>query len=230
MNFEFEDQVLDFTIPDNYKDIGVMVSGGADSALLLYLLVKQIKDRELDINLHILTSSYAIRGYATQMFANRVVEFVLREFTAHNIIKTNYQFYKDIRRDNDFHQIWNDWWRGKRVDMIVNAVSSMPRDLDAVVDNIRLYDCPDAPIEDGRHAHVHRDTMTYRDITYDTAWHPFTNIDKRFLKYLYDKFELTDTLYSLTYSCENNDADITNNYTTHCNTCWWCLERKWAFG
>lgn len=235
MLFNFEDQTADLTIPKPYKDLGFNLSGGADSALLLYLLVKQIRHNNLDVNIHVITGSYAFRGYSTQRASNRVLEFILDKFQAHDVIKTNYQFYKDLRRDDDFHQIWDDWWRSKRIDLMVNAITSMPKDLDATVVNargieVKLYEDPDAPTS--RFAFDNNLTLQFKAQPYksDAAWHPLINVDKKFVHHLYTEFKLLEDLYPLTYSCESRTPDNCNNFTIHCNDCWWCLERKWAFG
>ena len=52
---------------------------------------------------------------------------------------------------------------------------------------------------------------------------PFINHDKKKIAEIYDKFNLLDSLFPLTYSCVNSKTII------HCDNCWWCEERKWAF-
>jgi hypothetical protein len=48
---------------------------------------------------------------------------------------------------------------------------------------------------------------------------------------IYEKYNLMDTLYPVTRSCEwvsyTNWPDPGNN---HCGKCWWCQERVWGFG
>ena len=50
-------QILDrefvLDIPDNVSTIGIMVSGGLDSAVLLYLLAKEIHDTDSFVKLHV---------------------------------------------------------------------------------------------------------------------------------------------------------------------------------
>ena len=58
---------------------------------------------------------------------------------------------------------------------------------------------------------------------------PFFDIDKKQLAELYNQYNITNTLFPLTYSCEGS-AELTNTHTQHCEKCWWCEERYWAFG
>lgn len=64
-------------------------------------------------------------------------------------------------------------------------------------------------------------------------YHPFVNVDKRFVAAMYKKYNVEDLL-DLTRSCEaipSEDAPFDPNFEkTPCGHCWWCLERKWAFG
>jgi 7-cyano-7-deazaguanine synthase in queuosine biosynthesis len=69
-----------------------------------------------------------------------------------------------------------------------------------------------------------------------SIYHPLININKRDVKKLYDIFKVTASLFPYTRSCylESTDLDFEGVYalsnTKHCDNCWWCEERKWAFG
>ena len=58
---------------------------------------------------------------------------------------------------------------------------------------------------------------------------PFVNIDKKFIADLYKQFNLIDDLFPLTMSCIGF-APETKNFTEPCKQCYWCYEKKWAFG
>mgnify|MGYP001379484276 CR=1 FL=1 len=55
------------------------------------------------------------------------------------------------------------------------------------------------------------------------------NLEQQIIKTIYDRFNLTDKLFPLTFSCEG-EAEVTKTHTQHCEKCWWCQERFWAFG
>jgi 7-cyano-7-deazaguanine synthase in queuosine biosynthesis len=59
------------------------------------------------------------------------------------------------------------------------------------------------------------------------CYRPFANLDKKGIAELYEHFNLMDTLFPITKSCEAKTYDWT---TPHCGTCWWCHERQWGFG
>lgn len=62
-----------------------------------------------------------------------------------------------------------------------------------------------------------------------TMYMPFARSDKRTVFNLYKYYGLLDTLYPITWSCENNDQ-ITKENPEHCGVCYFCLERLYAFG
>ena len=71
-----------------------------------------------------------------------------------------------------------------------------------------------------------RDPTVIRDIEVgEAAVFPFTNMNKKEIANMYRKENLHE-LYKLTISCESRN-DIG---PVHCDDCWWCMERKWAFG
>jgi 7-cyano-7-deazaguanine synthase in queuosine biosynthesis len=49
---------------------------------------------------------------------------------------------------------------------------------------------------------------------------------------MYVKFDLMDTVFPLTRSCEwtSKITEVADPGTNHCGVCWWCEERKWGFG
>ena len=79
---------------------------------------------------------------------------------------------------------------------------------------------------------------TLRDKKYDELkpgtngnihYMPFINIDKKFIAGLYEQFNLIDTLFLSTMSCIGFKKE-TKNFTEPCRKCFWCYEKKWAFG
>ena len=61
-----------------------------------------------------------------------------------------------------------------------------------------------------------------------SSYKPFAAVDKKFLAGIYEQEGIMD-LHHLTESCTGYAAD-TNWFTEPCKKCFWCYERKWAFG
>jgi hypothetical protein len=60
-------------------------------------------------------------------------------------------------------------------------------------------------------------------------YRPFVNVNKKFVANLYKELNLMDDLFPLTMSCIGF-AHETKNFTQPCKQCYWCHEKKWAFG
>ena len=59
---------------------------------------------------------------------------------------------------------------------------------------------------------------------------PFISHDKRKVAELYHHYDIME-LFDITRSCENRNGPALNDFEDHCETeCWWCYERRWAFG
>ena len=62
-----------------------------------------------------------------------------------------------------------------------------------------------------------------------SVYFPFINKDKSYIKMLYEKYDVLDTLFPLTASCIGWPHE-TDNGRHPCKVCVWCKERLWAFG
>ena len=202
------------------KTIGIWMSGGADSSLLAYLLAKKIKDEELNIKLQPLSVR---RGRPNNpIYAGNVVDFIESDldvklndhlvyypsqFTLKNYEKEYFWFKDTVHFSKDIIQVL---YSGITCNPPVDDDSipkNKERDRDETVKN--------KPIE------------TKNPLKH--FYNPFFNINKKDLKTIYDRFNLTDKLFPLTFSCEG-EAEVTKTHTQHCEKCWWCQERFWAFG
>ncbi len=236
MTLVFEDKFgngsVEIDIPTKYKKVAVNCSGGADSSILLYVLAKYIKDTQLDVKLSVLTCSTDVKDRWTGRKAELVTNYII-ENVGSGIIDMHYIYFRERPQTEDFHAIEASLFADKRADLIVSGITSNPP-IGATVENI-----------DGDVIDLTNGSMDNRNGTDHTIWHistdgkgdfwsPFANVDKRFVADLYDHYGVRDTLLPLTRSCEKKtplDAPFDPMFEEKtCGICWWCLERKWAFG
>ncbi len=205
--------------------IGIAVSGGADSALLLYLTAKHIKDAEI-----IPWSGYEIenKNYGFRPFtiydAKNVVDVVRNKLPDANISQ---------------HYIWSYDRRGQNkkiymkdeakkcldngiIDLYVSGrTANPPKEILYEIEK-KLSEHTPGPIDTSRsHTHLERPSDTY--------YAPFININKKVISSLYQKYNCMKDLFSVTQSCVGWSHQ-TNWFTEPCKQCFWCHERKWAFG
>jgi hypothetical protein len=223
----------------NWKNIVISVSGGADSALLSYLVCDLAKAQ--DITVHIINH---VRMWKTRPWqqddASRVFDWLTRHFNQTIFMRhTNFiapdieygnigasipdEYNKFVSGDNIQQRAYGEFICHKyNVDAYYNAVTRNPTGIDLGGMKERNID----PTEDNHHltAMTHMGRLVF---------HPFRFIDKSVIVKTYKELDLMD-LFNITRSCEGEFEDI--DYTTYtsgqyvptCGKCFWCKEREWA--
>lgn len=228
-------QCVELKIPHNKQNVLVNVSGGADSAILLYMVAKYIKDNNRDdIRLCVITCSNDKKGQWNGRRAMDVVEYVRNKLDAN--IFMHYVYSRDIQDVTYFHEV-EGFLRDKgALDFILSGITSNPHDK-----NVEVTDCNGNIInlyETGLPERNYDPSNPQQTIS-ERFSNPYANVDKKMIAHLYKHFGVED-LFSLTRSCETipdpeklmTPSGIADQSKTaeHCGDCWWCLERKWAFG
>lgn len=201
-------------------NIGINVSGGADSALLLFLTMKYY-----NTSIKILTLGNNQRHRKNVKAAMNVVERCIQltgnTNITHNIHYTEIQNYESLSKMISYHRKNND------VDVMLGGrTQNPPKD---ITDRFKL-----GVTEDDRNPDVKQSTIIRVDDKI-VGYKPFVNTNKKIIASLYEKYDLVDKLFSITRSCEYDPtSEYFNNIKDpemgHCGKCWWCEERKWAFG
>lgn len=223
----------------DWKNIVISVSGGADSALLAYMICEQAKDR--DVTVHIINhvrmwktrpwqqhDADCVYNWLFQRFYHttfvRHKNFIAPELEYGNIGPSLIDEYgKKVSGDNIQQRAYAEFICNKvDADVYFNAVTRNPksvefngmseRDIERTEDNKYL----EYMIHMGR-----------------VASHPFRFVDKSWVLSKYRQLDIMD-LFDITRSCEGEFENI--NYETYtpgqyvpvCGNCFWCKEREWA--
>ena len=199
---------VDIDIADG--NIGASISGGADSAILAYILAKYAPGH---LKFYSFVSTHKYRRaekYSTQV-VNKVIELTNN---------TNISHHKGIFETQSHNKLMTFLMTEvvtKKVDIMYLAVTETPpiEVLDTFNEKMQRL------IFDIRDPGTIKDVYTRNRMEYN----PFRNINKSKIKDIYEELGVLDTLYPTTFSCESM-LDVQE----HCGKCWWCEERKWAFG
>ncbi len=223
----------------NWKNVAISVSGGADSALLAYLVCEQAYEH--DTTIHIVNHVRMWKTRPWQQYdAERVYKWLFQRFY-HTTFKrhTNFiapdieygnigpnltdEYGKKVSGDNIQQRAYGEFICNKyNIDAYYNAVTRNPRL--ALFNGMRERDID--PNEDNKHL----ERMTHMGVE---VLHPFRFIDKSEIVKKYKELNLMD-LFEVTRSCEGEFDGI--DYTTYkpgqfvpvCGECFWCKEREWA--
>lgn len=193
--------------------VGIKLSGGADSAILMYLLGKYKAEERPDLVFVPMTNVCNRKPY-NQIYADNIVDFVTKEFGIkfgeHLVIKNVEE--EDFQRFHDVNI--RMLYDNNIIQTHFMGITSLP---------------PEGAMDmTGTHYIEGLDrTRTVKKPTKEgKSNRPFYNLDKKGIAELYDRFDLTDRLFPITRSCEA----YTHDFSHHCGVCWWCRERQWAFG
>lgn len=219
-----------------YEDgpIGVSVSGGVESALLLYILMTHAKQ-----HIYIYNILEPIRELASDPPFHDVVSTCSRLTGNNNFtvkqLKVKQQapdiYFKFLKERLDSKEIgiiyqgitnfppreeWQTWgttqptWHIEtRSDTHVKPLFGLKLELGNETDFSTVTDSGEK-IEN-----LEMDERLYV---------PFVNLNKKNISEMYRILDIEGTLFPKTRSCE------TEEYIGHCGTCFWCSERLWAFG
>lgn len=217
--------------------VGISVSGGADSAILLYMLMKNIEQE-----LHIYNYIADYRRHVLENPFDRVVEKCI-ELTEKNNIIIHKEYVSAARPEfmfNEFSkvmnngivdimyfgmtkfpptEVWKDWDEKLSWSHIKAREDGVNRPVFGITipmpDDDRLVD-PAITINGKNRKTLIADNRVYV---------PWINCNKRDIAGFYKEMNVEKELYSISRSCENDDY-----IHGHCGKCWWCNERLWGFG
>ena len=208
-------------VPESYKNIGFKLSGGADSAIVLYMLSKYITETGRNCKIIPITICHAGKAFQLQ-YACKIIFFMEetfgvkfgKHFTGVNHHASSYTTVQD--------NIVANCYRNEEIDCHFSGITANPPK--EVMESFNT-----AGPQDDRN----RLTDKKPQIGGGTIFFPLINIDKQGVRELYEKYNLMDTLFPLTRSCEA----FTDDFSKHCgeyrdeiSVCWFCKERLWGFG
>lgn len=219
-----------FTV-NNETRLGLHLSGGADSALLLYMLCVYKINVRPEIELLPLVFQVEEKNYQVKSTL-QIIELITRltgvklqpiifdptpqqDLEVVKKIETRHLFVKEI------------------IDCNFNGVTAS--NFNVVTDNPLSFVCDDYNKKINNtdikllRSKQKMDTFFHRFKVNNKicfTYRPFVNIDKKEIYELYKTYDLLDNLFPLTRSCN----ELGRHTISHCGKCFWCFERFWGFG
>lgn len=196
--------------------IGVSCSGGADSTILLYNLMKYSTDK-----IYVFSTGNNQRNRHNVAIATRVVERCI-ELTGNSNIEHHIS-YCDVQSLETLFPKLEFYLTNNVVELIYTGITENPPQ--EVSDKFKLK------ITETKRTPGEIKPLLLDDGVYYTPW---ANVNKTSIAKMYEQDNLLEDLYPLTRSCEYDPtSDFFDNIEDpglgHCGECWWCEERQWAF-
>lgn len=188
--------------------LGITLSGGVDSSLLLYILMKNTTD-----TIHAYTLATVEKNRTEATVAATVIGRCI-DLTGNSRVIQHTQFV-DKKSKGGLDDRAKEDFRNKKINMIYAADTGLYSD---EVAKTFKYDSE---------MYTERDPNVVRPVySPGGKFHfPFFNIHKQDIRDIYLELGIRDTLFPLTRSC-----DSLTLLEGHCGDCWACEERFWGFG
>jgi len=216
-------------VDSEYQKIGISISGGADSALLAWMICKQSKAQ-----IHFV---YQIRMWKTrpwqEFYADRVIDWFKKNFSNDFVIHKNFVPPEMEEPFTDF--ITDEYGQSKPGNRIIlrahNEYIAHTQKLNAWYAGVTLN--PPVTLEGELEDRNMPGYEKHKVIHGVNVHHPFVDHAKDWIMRQYLDNNLQQLL-GLTRSCEGEFKGI--DYTNYrygedvneCGECFWCRERKWG--
>jgi hypothetical protein len=226
-------------IDNSWKNIAFSLSGGADSALLAYLICSNLEH----VNVHIISN---VRMWKTRPWQRHisveVFDYLKDKFTNHNFYRhenfispeVEYGTIGPIIKDRFGNMKAGDQIMTRsfaeyicfyhNVDIWYAGVTRNPR-LDSITNGM-----PDRNVEYRGEQDLH---LTLLEFESKLVSHPFVFVSKDWIVKQYKDLGILD-LFDITRSCEGEFEGLDyktyspGQYVPVCGECFWCQERNWA--
>jgi 7-cyano-7-deazaguanine synthase in queuosine biosynthesis len=193
-------------IPDG--PIGIKCSGGADSSLLLYILMSNT-----EAPIHIFSGAFKRKNRAVITVTPAVIDKCIELTGKTNIFQ--HIVFSEVENQDSLNDMAKTSLMKNEVTVLYSGVTSIPPD--EVTENF-LNKTASPEIYKSRNPNIKKSLLD------DKLYRPFINIDKKKIKEMYQHLGILESLFPLTRSCESIKI-----FSGHCEQCWWCEERFWAF-
>ena len=200
------------------EPVGIMVSGGVDSAILLYYLMKHAHQ-----TIHIYSLGSNLKHRRNAIVSPRVVEKCI-ELTGNINVVHHIEYNARSTYEHIASVMPEAALKDGKIQIIYNGVTRNPPD------DIANSFAPELAI--GLDRSDDNNNILHRNNTLCTPW---ANTDKQGIAEMYKEEDLMNSLFPVTRSCEYDPTcdyfdDTPDPQLGHCGECWWCKEREWGFG
>ena len=234
---------MSINIPITTENVIIRLSGGADSALLLYMICDEYQKANKPLSVWPITVIHGVRNWQSY-HAQQVLDYMMDKFPSvnwmtHQVRKcmdpggkpnnknaNNYVDYQETLIDEVVETV------GETCAVFNGVTANPPEEIgekywgSSNVFGLKVWDVR----EKHRDWKFIEDREPVQDDSKRKLIHinPFIQHHKGHIAELYKKYDLIDDLLPITRSCEGWDY-MTANYQETCVECWWCMEREWAF-
>lgn len=225
------EQTVELDIPEGIERVGCRVSGGADTAILFYILSKYIKDSKRDIKIFPIHKNMLTRPQIQDAIniVNKVKEILSRDGSDVSFIQDVICLHIPTKPSTRLVEYFNyRLFETGTIQICYGGTTHNPMDENFIFPKIGMRD-HNPPRRHFFNVFFPDEKNLPEGMRAYHLEFPFGQVDKRFVAEMYDLYKVKDELLPLTWSCEGSWLD-TKAFTEPCGNCYWCHEKEWAFG
>lgn len=227
---------VELHLSEEDKNIGIGMSGGMDSAMLLWLLAYYIDKNGWDITIHQWTCTLDERPFQFH-HAKKVIAFIKNYFPSVKFGEHRHKVVNAVEYIDAGTALSWELAIDRKCTAMFNGVTKNPGDREgAYWGKAWIKRNPDRDVdtewEEERHKLIECVGQSPSQLKkglcgefYENL--PFIHDDKRIVLALYKKYGLLLDMGPLTRSCEGG-WERTEGFSIECKRCWWCIEKQWA--
>jgi len=217
----FLEEIYNQYYPHDASNIGIKMSGGADTGLMFYYTAKYITENNLKQTLHPFTIVEASAPFQ-MLFSRAIVDYTLHRFPQLDVADHLVHHFKGDGPDKipAMTKFVKSHFDAGTIDVVFSGITAGPKDPEF---HTQVEDY--SPPSDNRNNNTDPVRWIGTDGDNRSFFCPMINHDKRDVASEYERLGILD-LFERTRSC----VAPTTDFSKHCGKCWWCAERIWAFG
>ena len=218
------------------------LSGGTDSALMLWFVCKLFPHKKIVCH----TGTDISKDPFVGDYASEIFQWMQRQYPGVNLIHELYKFDSSELRhieaareeieSSDTPEIFPTVYGHAKGVATREAKRAIRKKYDITLSMHGISKNPPIEVQEKNgftHVAEGRRNYEYDEIEYKKSgnvhYMPWRNVDKSFIAEIYKQYDLLETLFPMTASCIG-DGESSKWYTEPCKKCFWCYEKKWAFG
>jgi len=228
------DYFVDFFENNDYKKIGIQLSSGTDSALILYFLAKFITETESFDKVIYPWIGIEENNILSKVRGNipKIIDVIKTLFPKVKIEEPHLEIWTRVApyENNKRHYMMTlgqKFKKDNKLDIYLSGATANPPK--EIIESENMESGFDKAPE-----YRHVDNLNNKDMTdgiiLNIKSFPFITVDKKFISHQYEKFDLMQNLYLVTESCVTETLENSGKNEYPCKQCFWCKERYWAFG
>lgn len=217
---------------DLKRKIIINLSGGTDSAMMLYQLLIYLRERNIFPEKITALTGIDLYRPTNEWHTSEIFLAISEKFKEFNLHYEVFKYYKEDEKRIYHIRQEKEMMKDRGYSVIYHGRTTNPpeeeqKKIEGMWENKSRQEIRESSAKKQFNIRFH--AWFNGGLKYNII--PWEFVDKKFIAELYynDDF-MKNEIFPITASCISNNIKDTEYWTKPCKKCWWCKEKKWAFG